>query len=121
MSRPAALLLVAVMLLRGLLPAGFMPDRAVDPDGGFELVICHAGLDGASPQPVQQNGRQPVAPAKAGCDFALLAQAFLISKVAGVALPDRIAIAVLDGLAGVALTGKGAVRGGWARAPPMAA
>ena len=121
LSSPVALLLIAVMLLRGLVPTGFMPERNALTGGGFELVICHAGTDGPSTYMVLPQGSDetPAAPAKSsGCDFALLAVAYVATKVADLAAPDRIAIILRARLGDATGDEQGTTRGGWARAPP---
>ena len=74
MSRALTRLIVCCVLLRALIPAGFMPVPAVAQDGIFSIVICTA--DGFSTITVDGNG-DPVdpdhggdAPAKDHCPFA---------------------------------------------------
>jgi len=73
-------LLLPLMVLRGLLPAGYM---AGTQDGQLRIVMCSGGLAA----PVDDHGRHP-APGTTDCPFAL-------AHVTGIAPPVQPVLALL--------------------------
>lgn len=63
-------LLLPLMALRALLPAGFMP---VPDSGGFALVMCSAGLASTAGDPATSDDDHPRDPGTGLCAFALAA------------------------------------------------
>jgi hypothetical protein len=122
--RPAVFLLVGVMLLRSLVPAGFMPDPVAAHDGAFRLIFC-SGPSGAgtaaSGVHASEHGPGHPPPASDQCQYAVLAAPVLAAAdAAAVPMPpataERHAI-----LAGSPRLVAPELEGGWARAPPEAA
>lgn len=119
-ARPTALALVVLMLLRALVPAGYMPER-VGAEGAFEFVICHGGGEPAAAPTATGDERAPGAPrAQSACDYAVLAAAWLpAAPQASVRPPARKAVAVRHAEAGPKLVERARMGGGGARAPPV--
>ena len=120
--RPAVFLLVGVMLLRSLVPAGFMPDPVAAYDGAFRLIFCSGPSDAAA-SGIHASEHAPGYPPPASdqCQYAVLAAPVLAAAdAAAVPMPpatvERHAIP-----AGSPRVIAPELEGGWARAPPEAA
>lgn len=119
----ATLLLTGVLLLRGLVPVGFMPDLAAIVDGTFQIVICTGGGLKVVTVPLAPAHGGEHEPASAGeqCAFAGLVSTVLLAPaqpaiLAPVTAASSLRILVVDsGHLGAIVPGLGA------RAPPLAA
>lgn len=111
------LLLAAMMLVRGLIPTGFMPAIATA-DGAFQLVICTGG--GLMTVDVPSDGQAPVT-ARDDCAFAsAVAPVLLPPAVATLPAPTVLLLAVMHDQECGRVPHR-AVIGVGARAPPRGA
>lgn len=80
---PIALLIALTIVLRSLIPAGYMPDIEAMADHRLILTICHGG---ETPAP----GTPGDGPQSAPCPFAAFSYASLLTGDARPVLPARI-------------------------------
>jgi hypothetical protein len=116
-SAPTARLLVLLMLVRAMVPVGFMPDMSAA-EGVFRIVIC-AG-DGVMKVDDAARGETPDAPGLAGdaCPYVALGSAVVVPQAAGVPLGPDGGTSAVPALSANTLDRGAEVPALGARAPP---
>jgi hypothetical protein len=119
MRRLLSLLIVALVLARGAIPAGFMP--VASSDGALQIVIC--SVHGAQSIAAEEDGK-PSKPQDAGkshpalCPFAATTLAAYAPEILSIAVPFEIVTrSEFAQVASVATTGP--ANGVSARGPPI--
>lgn len=91
---PLALLLAALVLLRALIPAGFMPDLSAAASGRFSIVICtaagtRAGFADATGAPVAPGDAEHASVVEGLCPFAAAGATALAGLIVVLPWPRR--------------------------------